>query len=66
MVAAYANSHYYIYKEDDNDKTCTRIKKLDEDGVIRELANISNSVVDDNSLAAARDLYNLAKSERND
>lgn len=65
MVAAYANSHYYIYKEDDNDKTCTRIKKLDEDGVIRELANISNSVVDDNSLAAARDLYNLAKSERN-
>lgn len=66
MVAAYANSHYYIYKEDDNDKTCTRIKKLDEDGVIREIANISNSVVDDNSLAAARDLYNLAKSERND
>lgn len=66
MVAAYANSHYYIYKEDDADKTCTRIKKLDEDGIIRELANISNSVVDDNSLAAARDLYNLAKSERND
>ena len=66
MVATYANSHYYIYKEDDADKTCTRIKKLDEDGIIRELANISNSVVDDNSLAAARDLYNLAKSERND
>lgn len=64
MVAAYANSHFYIYKEDNEDKTCTRIKKLDEDGVIRELANISNSVVDDNSLAAARDLYNLAKSER--
>ena len=40
------------------------IKKLDEDGIIRELANISNSVVDDNSLAAARDLYNLAKAER--
>lgn len=66
MVATYANSHFYIYKEDDADKTCTRIKKLDEDGIIRELANISNSVVDDNSLAAARDLYNLAKSERND
>lgn len=60
-VAAFASSHFYIYKEDENDKTCTKIKKLDYDSVIKELANISYSVVDDNSLAASKDLYALAQ-----
>lgn len=61
LVAAFASSHYYIYKEDINNKTCTKIKKLNKDEIIKELASISSSVIDDNSLAAAKDLYDNAQ-----
>ncbi len=62
-VAACANSHFYIYKQDTNNKTTTRIKKLDEDEIIKELANISSSSNDDNAIMAAKDLYIKAKEE---
>ncbi len=62
-VAACANSHFYIYKQDTNNKTTTRIRKLDEDEIIKELANISSSSNDDNAIMAAKDLYIKAKEE---
>ncbi len=62
-VAACANEHYYIYKEDVDGKTTTKIRKLDEKQIIMELANISNSSDDENALLAAKDLYNKAQEE---
>lgn len=63
MVAACASSHYYIYKEDVNNVTCTKIKKLDQEEIIKELANISSTSNDENALKAANDLYKKAQEE---
>lgn len=56
-VAACANSHYLIYKEDNDESTYTNVKKLNEDELIKQLAIISNTSEDDTALAAARELY---------
>ena len=63
MVAACASSHYYIYKEDVDNVTCTKIKKLDQEEIIKELANISSTSNDENALKAANDLYKKAQEE---
>ena len=63
MVAACASSHYYIYKEDVSNVTCTKIKKLDQEEIIKELANISSTSNDENALKAANDLYKKAQEE---
>lgn len=55
-VAACADYHYYIYKDG-----ATKIKQLNEDEIISEIANISSADINDNSLIAARDLYNTAQ-----
>ena len=62
-VAACANQHYYIYKEDIDGKTTTKIRQLDNKQIIKELANISSSSDDENALLAAKDLYNKAQEE---
>ena len=62
-VAACANQHYYIYKEDIDGKTTTKIRHLDNKQIINELANISSSSDDENALLAAKDLYNKAQEE---
>jgi len=59
-VAACANDNYYIYKTQDSN---TRIKKLEGDEIINELANIANGELTDNSIAAARELYKTAQNE---
>lgn len=62
-VAACANQHYYIYKEDIDGKTTTKIRQLDNKQIINELANISSSSDDENALLAAKDLYSKAQEE---
>lgn len=62
-VAACANNHFYIYKQDIDNKTTTQIRQLNNDEIINELANISSSSNDENALKAARDLYMKAKKE---
>ncbi len=62
-VAACASSHYYIYKEDVDNVTCTKIKKLEQNEIINELANISSTSNDENALKAAKDLYIKAQEE---
>lgn len=56
-VAACANSHYYIYKVDDNNSTSTSVKLLNHDEIINELAFISSADNSDKSIEAARQLY---------
>ena len=61
-VAACGDTHYYIYKEDNDQSSATHIKKLNYDEIIRELANISSTDASDSAIAAAEELYNLAQS----
>ena len=61
-VAACAGSHFYIYKEDDLLSSNTRIKRLKEDEIIRELAMISSTSTTIDAINAARELYELAQS----
>lgn len=56
-VAACANSHFYIYKIDNNNSTSTAIKQLNDDEIINELAFISSADNSDTSLEAAKQLY---------
>ena len=46
-IAAVGNSNYFIYKDTFGGRTSTVVKKLDEEGVINEIARISNGEVTD-------------------
>lgn len=60
-VAACGDSHYYIYKDDENGVTNTHIRKLNNDEIINELASISNTSTNDTALNAAKELYKTAQ-----
>lgn len=60
-VAACGDSHYYIYKDDENGVTNTHIRKLNNDEIINELASISNTSTNDTALNAAKELYQTAQ-----
>ncbi len=60
-VAACADYHFYIYKEDGSEYSRTLIRRLDEEEIIRELALISSTDTSEVSLDAARALYKNAK-----
>ena len=60
-VAACASSHFYIYKNDDENGTRTAIKLLDHDEIINELAYISSTDNSQVALEAARELYESAQ-----
>lgn len=62
-VAACADTHYYIYKEDNSDSSATHIKQLNEDEIINEIANISSTDTSDKAIAAAKELYKLAQNK---
>ncbi|MBE6108883.1 MAG: DNA repair protein RecN [Erysipelotrichaceae bacterium] len=56
QVAACADYHYRVYKSDENDRTRTFVKQMNEDEFINELALISSGEVTPSSLAAAKEL----------
>ena len=60
-VAACGNIHFYIYKEDDNKHTVTKVKCLDKEEIIKELASISNTSSNNSALVAAKELYESAQ-----
>ena len=55
-IAAKGDSNYYIYKEVEGDKTKTRIKNLNEQEVIEEIARIASGIVSEISLKHAMEL----------
>lgn len=57
QVAACADSHYFVSKADDETSTHTAVTKLDEKGILEQLALISSGAVTDSSLQAAKELY---------
>ncbi|MBR4129998.1 MAG: DNA repair protein RecN [Bacteroidaceae bacterium] len=57
QIAAKGDAHYLVYKEDVGNRTLTRIKQLDSDGRITELAHmLSGSVVTDAARENAKQL----------
>lgn len=60
-VAACADNHYYIYKNDEKGYSNTSIKKLNKDEIINELAFISNADNSEASIEAAKKLYYSAQ-----
>lgn len=55
-IAAKGDSNYYIYKEVEVDNTKTRIKNLNEQEVIEEIARIASGIVSEISLKHAMEL----------
>ena len=61
-VAACADSHYFIYKNDNETSTTSHVRKLNNEERIQELANISSTDTSDKAIAAAKELFKLAQS----
>lgn len=60
QVAAKGNAHFKVYKEDDDEATHTRIRELNADDRMDELAvMLSGSKVDEAARANARSLLNI-------
>lgn len=62
QVAAYAEEHFFLYKEVLDGKTYTRVQPLDTDGRIQELARIMGGVeITDLQKESAKELLQHAK-----
>lgn len=55
-IAAKGDFNYYIYKENDGNETRTKIKQLEEEEILKEIARISSGTVTDISLRLAKQL----------
>ncbi len=61
-VAACADWNYLVEKHQEDNKTRTSVRLLDEEGTVSELAMISSGTVSDASRAAARELLKRSRS----
>ena len=60
QIAAKGQCHYWVYKEDSQDHTFTRIKRLDDEERIKEVARmLSGASLTEASLANAKDLLGI-------
>ncbi len=62
-IAAKGDYNYYVCKEIENDKTKTRVKQLNEEEVLKEIARISSGTVTDISINHAKELRNMSLKE---
>ena len=59
QIAAKGDAHYFVYKEDEGEKTLTHIRRLDDEGRVTELAHLlSGSKVTEAAKENARQLLN--------
>ena len=59
QIAAKGNAHYFVYKEDEGERTLTHIRQLDNEGRVTELAHLlSGSKVTEAAIENARQLLN--------
>ena len=65
QIAAMADHHYLIEKSVADARTVTEIKRLDQEGSVRELARLlGGDNITDRILESAREMKNLAKCEK--
>ena len=57
-IAAQGDYNYYIYKEVQENKTNTKVKLMNEEETIREIARIASGEITDISLSHAKELRN--------
>ena len=57
-IAAIADYHYFISKNIENERTCTKVKLLNEKEVLCEIARISSGEVNEVTLQYANELRN--------
>lgn len=62
-IAAKGDYNYFICKEIENNKTRTKVKQLNEEEVLEEIARISTGNVSEISINHARELRNLSFKE---
>ena len=55
-IAARGDYNYYIYKEVIGEKTCTNIKLLNEDEIVKEIARIASGNITETTLLHAKEL----------
>lgn len=55
-LAAQGDTNYYIYKEEEKNITNTKIKKLNEEEVVKEIARISSGKLTNEALEHAKEL----------
>ncbi|MBO7119068.1 MAG: DNA repair protein RecN [Bacteroidaceae bacterium] len=59
QIAAKGDAHYFVYKEDEGNRTLTHIKQLDHEGRVAELAHmLSGNTVTEAAKENARQLLN--------
>ncbi len=58
VIAAKGNANYYIYKEVVDEQTKTRVRKLNEKELIKEIARIASGDINEISLSHAQALRN--------
>ena len=59
QIAAAADKHYLIEKNDTSGRTVTEVRLLDKDGRLRELSRIIGGVVTDKNMASAEEMLNV-------
>ena len=65
QIAAMADHHYLIEKSVADARTVTEIKRLDQEGSVRELARLlGGDNITDRILESAREMKDLAKCEK--
>ena len=62
-IAANADSNYFISKDVNGDRTKTKIKQLEEEEIIREIARISSGEINEITLKYAYELRNKNNNE---
>ena len=61
VIAASANNNLFAYKEVENNKTKTNIKKLENEELVNEIARISSGNTGKIALNNAKELIKLSK-----
>ena len=61
-IAAKGDYNYFVCKEVENNKTNTRVKQLNEEEILKEIARISSGNISDASINHAKELryYKIA------
>ena len=62
-IAAKGDFNYYVCKEIENKKTRTKVKQLDEEETLKEIARISSGTISEISINHARELRNMRLKE---
>lgn len=60
QIASKGNNHYFVYKDNNAERTISRIKQLSEQERIQEIAQmISGSTISENSIRSAKELLEI-------